>query len=223
MQPTTERTKGHRGLGMEGRIASWYSKNTAKDMQEFRRLADRFSQQLSPRARVLEVAPGPGYFSVELARGNRFEVSGLDISKSFIEIATENAKKAGVSVAFERGNAAAMPFPDDTFDFIFCRAAFKNFAQPVEAMSEMHRVLKPGGRAVIIDLRKDASVTDVNDYIKHADLSWKDRVIYKLTFRYLLIPRAYTRRQFQEMASASRFGGAEINASGMGFEVVLRK
>jgi ubiquinone/menaquinone biosynthesis C-methylase UbiE len=223
MQPSIERTKAYRGLGMEGRIAAWYAKNTAKDMQEFRKLAERFAQELPAQARVLEVAPGPGYFSIELARRSRFEISGLDISKSFVEIATGNANRAGVRVAFERGNASAMPFPDDTFDFIFCRAAFKNFTQPVEAMSEMHRVLKPGGRAVIVDLRKDASMNDVNDYIKQADLSWKDRVIYKLTFRYLLIPRAYTKRQFQEMAAASRFGGAEITASGMGFEVVLRK
>jgi ubiquinone/menaquinone biosynthesis C-methylase UbiE len=223
MQQSIERTKAYRGLGMEGRIAAWYAKNTARDMHEFRRLAARFSQQLPAQARVLEVAPGPGYFSVELARGSRFEISGLDISRSFVEIATENAKQAGVAVAFEHGNASAMPFADDTFDFIFCRAAFKNFTQPVEAMSEMYRVLRPGGRAVIIDLRKDAAMSDVKDYIRQADLSWKDRMIYRLTFRYLLIPRAYTRRQFEEMAAASRFGGADVNPSGMGFEVVLKK
>ncbi|MGH8317830.1 MAG: class I SAM-dependent methyltransferase [Steroidobacteraceae bacterium] len=223
MQQSIERTKAYRGLGMEGRIAAWYTKNTAKDMQEFRKLADRFSQELPAQARVLEVAPGPGYFSVELARRSRLQITGLDISRSFVQIASENARRAGVSVAFERGNASAMTFPDNAFDFIFCRAAFKNFTQPIEAMSEMHRVLKPGGRAVIIDLRKDASLSDINDYIKHAHLSWKDRVVYKLTFRYLLIPRAYTKRQFQEMASASRFGEAEINESGMGFEIVLRR
>ncbi len=223
MQQPTERTKPYRGFAMEGRIARWYARNTAKDMQEFRRLADRFSKDLPAHAKVLEIAPGPGYFSVELARRGPFEIVGVDISKSFVAIATENAKRAGVAVGFERGNASAMPFADDTFDFVFCRAAFKNFTRPVEAMSEMHRVLKPGARAVIIDLRKDASMSDINDYIERSDLTRIDQVMYKLTFRYLLIPRAYTRRQFEEMASAALFRGAQINESGIGFEVTLSK
>ena len=43
------------------------------------------------------------------------------------------------------------------FDFLLCRAAFKNFGQPVRALQEMCRVLKPGGRGLIIDLRHGAS------------------------------------------------------------------
>lgn len=67
-----------------------------------------------------------------------------------------------VEVNFRQGNASAMPFADNTFDLIFCRAAFKNFSQPVEAMNEMYRVLKPGARALIIDLRKDASMESLS-------------------------------------------------------------
>ena len=116
-----------------------------------------------------------------------------------------------------------MPFADDTFDLILCRAAFKNFSQPLEAMNEMHRVLKPRGRALIIDLRKDASMDDISAYIKDANVGWANSLIYRVTFRYLLIPRAYSKRQFTEMAASSRFGGAEISESGIGFEIMLRK
>jgi hypothetical protein len=48
-------------------------------------------------------------------------------------------------------------------------------------------------------------------------------LIYKLTFRYMLIPRAYSKQQFREMASRSRFGGTEIVESGVGFEITLKK
>ena len=215
--------KGYKGMGMEGRIASWYARNTANDMAEFERLAERVTHMIPSGSRILEVAPGPGYLAIEIARRGSYAITGLDISKTFVEIATANARRASVEVDFRHGNASAMPFADDTFDLILCRAAFKNFSQPVAAMNEMHRVLKPQGRALIIDLRKDASADDISAYIKDANIGWANSLIYKVTFRYLLIPRAYSKPQFTEMAASSRFGRAEISESGIGFEITLRK
>jgi len=200
--------KGYKGMGMEGRIASWYARNTANDMAEFERLAERVTQMIPSGSRILEVAPGPGYLAIEIARRGSYAI---------------NARRASVEVDFRHGNASAMPFADDTFDLILCRAAFKNFSQPVAAMNEMHRVLKPQGRALIIDLRKDASADDISAYIKDANIGWANSLIYKVTFRYLLIPRAYSKPQFTEMAASSRFGRAEISESGIGFEITLRK
>jgi len=90
-------------------------------------------------------------------------------------------------------------------------------------MNEMHRVLKPQGHALIIDLRRDASMDDISAYIKDANVGWANSLIYKVTFRYLLIPRAYSKRQFTEMAASSRFGSAEVSESGIGFEITLTK
>ena len=215
--------KGYKGGGMEGRIASWYAKNTAKDIGEFQALADRLAKAVHPGSRILEVAPGPGYLAIELARRGQYEITGLDISRTFVEIATANARKASVEVRFQQGNASAMPFGDRTFDFVVCRAAFKNFSRPLAAMNEMYRVLAPQGCALIIDLRKDASMKDINAYIKNANVGWANALIYKATFRYLLIPRAYSRQQFSELAANSCFGDADISESGIGFEIRLRK
>jgi ubiquinone/menaquinone biosynthesis C-methylase UbiE len=215
--------KGYKGIGMEGRIATWYAKNTANDMAEFQALAGRLARAIPAGSRILEVAPGPGYLAIEIARRGRYAITGLDISKTFVEIAIANARTASVEIDFQHGNASAMPFADDTFDLILCRAAFKNFSQPLAAMNEMHRVLKPQGRALIIDLRKDASMDDISAYIKDANVGWVNSLIYRVTFQYLLIPRAYSKRQIAEMAERSRFGAAEIIESGIGFEITLRK
>jgi ubiquinone/menaquinone biosynthesis C-methylase UbiE len=221
MQPNVDR--GYKGMGMEGRIAAWYARNTARDMPEFEALAQRVTTGLPAGSRILEVAPGPGYLAIEIARRGAYQVSGLDISHTFVEIAAGNARGAHVDIDFRQGNAAAMPFPANTFDLVLCRAAFKNFSQPITAMNEMHRVLKPGGRALIVDLRKDASIDDIDAYIRRTDLGWANSVIYRVTFRYLLLPRAYSRRQLAEMASNSAFADARIDASGIGFEVSLLK
>jgi ubiquinone/menaquinone biosynthesis C-methylase UbiE len=215
--------RGYKGVGMEGAVATWYAKNTARDMVEFQALAERLAKELPGGARILEVAPGPGYLAIELAKRGQYEITGLDISKTFVELAARNARQASLQIDFRQGNASAMPFAADTFDLIVCRAAFKNFSQPVEAMDEMHRVLKPGGRALIIDLRKDASMEDIEAYINGARLGWANSLIYKLTFRYLLIPRAYSKQQFSDMAARSQFRTAGIGESGIGFEITLMK
>src|SRR5262245_23168494 len=123
--------KPYKGLPMEGMLATWYAKNTAKLDADFKACARRIADELAPGAKVLEVAPGPGYLAIELAKLGPYRITGLDISRSFVRIAGENARRAGVSVDFRHGNAAAMPFEPDSFDLLVCRAAFKNFSEPV--------------------------------------------------------------------------------------------
>jgi ubiquinone/menaquinone biosynthesis C-methylase UbiE len=215
-------TKAYKGLAMEGIIATWYTKNTGRDRTRFETTARRVAERVRPGARVLEVAPGPGYLAVELAtRG--YAVAALDISRSFVRIAGENAAKAGVAVDVRCGNAAQMPFPDASFDYVVCVAAFKNFTDPVGAMNEMHRVLKPGGQASIFDLRKDATREDIDAEVRNMHLSPLNTHLTRWTFQFMLLKRAYTRETLEEMAAQSRFGRCEIVSDGIGCEIRLTK
>jgi ubiquinone/menaquinone biosynthesis C-methylase UbiE len=205
---------------MEGFVARWYEKNTAKDMKEFRRLADRIGGLLPAGSAVLEVAPGPGFLSVELAKRG-LTVTGLDISKTFVGLARTNAEKSGVHVRFEQGNASRMPFADQSFDFLVCRAAFKNFADPIGALKEMCRVLKPARRGLIIDLRRDASMADIAKYVDGLEVSLPNRLVMKLIFRYLLLPRAWRAEAFAKMLEQIPFRHTEIIPNAIGMEVWL--
>ena len=215
--------KPYKGLPMEGIIATWYARNTANDVRGTRKLASSLADRLKPGARVLEVAPGPGYLAIEIAKMGDYRVTGLDISRSFVRIAAENARKTGVSVDFRHGDAAHMPFPDESFDFVVCRAAFKNFSDPVGALNEIHRVLVHGGRASIIDLRKDASLADIDDEVAGMHLSALNAKLTKWTFRAMLLKSAYTREAIDAMVSQSRFAKGEISQDGIGFELRLAK
>lgn len=215
--------KGYRGIGMNGRMARWYERTRRNDMADFRRQAQAAAANLPAGAEVLEVAPGPGFFAIELAKLGDFHITGLDISRSFIELATCNARQAGVNVDFREGNASAMPFADESFDAIFCTAAFKNFSEPIAALNEMHRVLRPGGRALIVDLRGDASLADINAYVKQSGRTRLDAWLTTRTFRHVLLRRAYTRDQFLRMAESSRFGSCQIRPDSIGFEISLTR
>jgi ubiquinone/menaquinone biosynthesis C-methylase UbiE len=217
--------KAYKSLPMEGMVATWYAKNTKSQAADFEAEARRIALPLKPGARVLEIAPGPGYLAIALARLGDFEICGLDISRSFVRIATENAILAGVTAQFCQGDAAAIPFSEGRFDFIVCRAAFKNFSDPEGAIREMHRVLKPGAEALIIDMRRDASDQSIDQAVAGMGLSVVDAFATRAVFKHSLRKRAYSRTDFQRMAEASPFGAAEIqpDAMGLGLEVRLRK
>lgn len=219
--------KGFKGVGMEGPIATWYAKNTAKDINRHQELAKRLAGSLPAGSRVLEVAPGPGYFCIALAKisgqkAANYQITGLDISKSFVEIAQQKAAEAGVKVDFRLGNASNMPFDDASFDFIVCQAAFKNFSQPVKAITEMYRVLRSSGTALIIDLSRDASQEAITREVNGMGLHGLNRWLVRMSF-YGLLKRAYTKQEMAAMAALTPFRTCEINESGIGFEVWLKK
>jgi ubiquinone/menaquinone biosynthesis C-methylase UbiE len=215
--------KAYKGLPMEGIIASWYAKTTLKDLKRHILIAKQLVEKIPANGKVLEIAPGPGYFCIELAKLGTYQITGLDISKSFVEIARKNAAESGVNVDFREGNASAMPFKENTFDFTFCQAAFKNFSEPIKAIAEMYRVLCPGGLSVISDLRRDASAQEIEREIKGMGLGLLNRFIVRWTFKNMLLKNAYSVDEMRAMVAQTPFGQYEIKIDGVGFQVLLKK
>ena len=216
-------TKAYKGMAMEGPIATWYAKITLKDIQRHKLMAAQLVRNIPVGGRVLEIAPGPGYFCIELAKLGNYQITGLDISKSFVEISQKNAAAAGIKAEFRQGDAANMPFEKDSFDFLFCQAAFKNFSQPVKAIAEMYRVLRPGGVGVISDLRRDASQADIDLEIKGMGLGRIDQIFTRWTFRAMLLKSAYRVDEMKAMVVKTPFGKCRIDITGIGFQVWLEK
>lgn len=216
-------TKAYKGLPMEGLIASWYAKTTLKDLKRHKAMAKQLVEKIPAHGKVLEIAPGPGYFCIELAKLGNFQITGLDISKSFVEIARRNTTEAGLQIDFRVGNASAMPFKENTFDFTFCQAAFKNFSEPVKAIAEMYRVLRPGGLSIISDLRRDAPAEEIEQEIQGMRLGPINRFMVRWTFRNMLLKSAYSVDEMKAMVAQTPFGKCQIDMDGVGFQVLLRK
>jgi len=221
MQTTTR--KPYRGISLEGGLANWYAKITRKDLAEFERLARELAEDLPANARVLEIAPGPGFLCIALAKLGPYKITGLDISQSFVQMASEYARREGVVARFIHGSASDIPLEDGLFDLIVCRAAFKNFSEPLKALNGMHRVLKPQGRAIIIDLRKDASWNEIVSYVDGLHLSAANTWMTKFTFKHMLLKRAYTETQMSSLAAQSDFKSCEIVKAPVGMEIRLTR
>ncbi|HYY09144.1 MAG TPA: class I SAM-dependent methyltransferase [Actinomycetota bacterium] len=107
-------------------------------------------------AEVLEVGCGPGRLSILLAKQGR-DVIGLDLDPDMVERARGNAAaipwEADDQPSFVVGNAAALPFPDGAFDLVVSTLSMHHWDDAAAGLTEIARVLRPGGRALIWDLR----------------------------------------------------------------------
>jgi demethylmenaquinone methyltransferase / 2-methoxy-6-polyprenyl-1,4-benzoquinol methylase len=119
-----------------------------------RRAADLAA--LEPGGRALDVATGTGDLALELARrvAPDGEVIGTDFSERMLELAREKAgaADAGAQLRFETANALALPYSDGEFDAATVGFGARNFAQLDRGLAEMARVVKPGGRVVVLEI-----------------------------------------------------------------------
>ncbi|OIJ15171.1 SAM-dependent methyltransferase [Anaerobacillus arseniciselenatis] len=210
-------------IGINGMTARWYDKNSREHrIDEMRQYAEEVVKHITDRSVVLEVAPGPGYLSIELAKLGNYEIIGMDISKDFVEIAQKNAATAGVEVDFFQGNVSEMPIDDNTVDFIVCSAAFKNFSNPDTALSEMYRVLKPGGTALIIDMNGSASKNNVKNLTKEMGVKGVEALFMNVTFRFLK-KGAYTPMEMNDLISKTEFKDFNVKENGVSLYTYLIK
>src|ERR671924_662354 len=101
---------------------------------------------------VLDVAAGTGHVARALAPSVRCVVA-LDATAAVLAAGKAHADRAGLhNVVFQRGDAAALPFADATFDIVVSRFAVHHFEDPTPPLAEMRRCLRPGGRLAIADI-----------------------------------------------------------------------
>ncbi len=113
--------------------------------------------RLSPRKgeRFLDVATGTADMALEIASrlNGHVQVSGIDFSAPMLERGARKIRRRGFggSIALQKGCGENLPFAPASFDGLVCAFGIRNFSNPARGLSEMARVLKPGGRAVILE------------------------------------------------------------------------
>ncbi|MRS12457.1 MAG: methyltransferase domain-containing protein [Actinobacteria bacterium] len=114
--------------------------------------------EVGPGDRVLDIGTGPGYLAraASLRVGDSGRAVGLDASPEMVEQATGRAKHEGSTAEFVLAGAQEMPFDDGSFDVVVSRLALHHIPSDLkgQAIEEIARVLAPGGRVVLVDLRE---------------------------------------------------------------------
>jgi ubiquinone/menaquinone biosynthesis C-methylase UbiE len=109
----------------------------------------------SPQETILDIACGTGEFAkIIVTEHPTQKIVGVDISEEMLGVA-RNKLQGFPSVSFQIASASVLPFADQSFDVIVSANAFHYFDNPIVALTEMKRVLKPEGRVIILDWCKD--------------------------------------------------------------------
>ena len=207
-------------LEIEGEKANYYDKISREHrIEEMKEQAREITRHIKDGDTVLEVAPGAGYLSIELSKLGNYKITGMDISNDLIEICKRNAIEAGVQIDFQQGNVSNMLFQPNAFNFIICVLAFKNFKEPIKALQEIYRVLKPDGTALIMDLNRKASMRATKKVAESMGLKGTTALIAGAIQRSC----AYNRTEFISFISQTEFKDYEIRDSDMGFSIYLKK
>ena len=104
---------------------------------------------------VLDLGCGPGFTSRELVRqvGQEGHVTGIDVNPTLLEIAHKTQQESPLAnLGFQQGNVYDLAFPETSFDFVYARFVFQHLADPQAVLSQIQRVLKPGGICCILDV-----------------------------------------------------------------------
>ena len=169
---------------------------------------------------VLEVGPGPGYLGLEwLKHTEGTQLAGLDISSDMIAVAQRNAAEYGLTARtqYVESKDARLPFDDDNFDAAFSNGSLHEWSDVPRMLSEIWRVLKPGARVFLSDLRRDL-IAPVKWFMW---LATRPKAIRPglLTS----INAAYTPAEVRSLLRDSRFKSFTVSSNPMGLQVTANK
>ncbi|MGC6174503.1 class I SAM-dependent methyltransferase [Lacrimispora sp. 38-1] len=167
---------------------------------------------------ILEIGPGPGYVGLELAKQvNPRTFTGCEISPAMIRIAEKNARDYGIAARYVQGNGMNMPLPDVSFDCVISNGSMHEWENPVEVFNEIYRVLRPGGRYCITDMRRDIGL--LKRYMIY--FSTKPKEIRPGFLSSL--KASYTQKEIQELLGSSKLSGGIVKQDFMGLSITGEK
>lgn len=121
----------------------------------WRRKAVNHLKDIQPR-QILDVATGTGDFAIETLRLNPEKVTGIDISEGMLEVGRQKLQKRNLDsvITLQSGDSENLPFTDNNFDAVIVAYGVRNFENLEKGLAEMYRVLREGGKMVVLEFSK---------------------------------------------------------------------
>jgi ubiquinone/menaquinone biosynthesis C-methylase UbiE len=157
---TRERVVSHEGLDDPDVAQAFNRIATMPQMRLLRWYVVRRSVAVKQAGQAADLGSGPGHLVISLARAAPdLRVTGIDLSDEMLQQGGEYARTSCLEdrIDFKKGDAAQIPLPDDSLDLVVSTLSLHHWSDPVGALDEIARVLRPGGAFLVCDLCRDMS------------------------------------------------------------------
>lgn len=191
----------------------------------WRKKAIKLLKSLQPQL-MLDVATGTGDFAIEsIGILQPAKIIGVDISPGMLEVAKEKITKKGLQQQFEvqLGDSENLQFEDNTFDAVTVAFGVRNFENLEKGLSEIRRVLKPGGKAIILELSnpKAFPVKQLFHFYFHRIVPFIGRFISKDASAYSYLPESVSKfpdgNRFAAITEKVNFSATRVLPQTFGF------
>lgn len=193
----------------------------------WRKKAVRLLGKKSPK-KILDIATGTGDFAIALSNLKPEKITGMDISEGMLEIGRKKVKAKNLTgvIDLQTGDAENMPFDSNTFDAITVGFGVRNFENLRKGLGEMHRVLKPGGKAAILEFSKPSRFPMKQLYFFYFEhiLPIIGRMVSKDTSAYTYLPESVKAfpdgADFQRILKECGFSSTTIHSLTFGIATI---
>ena len=163
----------------------------------WRKKAIKCLKDISPNPVILDVASGTGDLAIAALKLNPEKVIGIDISEEMLNVGIKKIRRKGYqdTIELKKGDSENLEFENDFFEGITVAFGVRNFENLNKGLSEMHRVLKPGGKAVILEFSKPKvfPVKQIYNFYFKAILPLVGKIISKDNSAYTYLPESVNR------------------------------
>lgn len=191
----------------------------------WRKKAIRSLKPIKPQ-RILDVATGTGDFALESIKIlNPEKIIGLDISQGMLDVAKEKINKKGLQNQFEvvLGDSENLPFEDHSFDAVTVAFGVRNFENLEKGLAEIQRVIRPGGKAVILELSNPTAfpIKQLFHFYFHKFVPALGKLVSKDNRAYKYLPESVAQfpagEQFAAITTKAGFKETKVRPQTFGF------
>lgn len=221
MNKTEDKTKSEHVMEMFDGIAGHYDflnhfLSLGTDRLWRRKAIKIIGRHINP-SQIVDVAAGTGDLAIAALRLNPEKITGIDISENMLNLGRIkiSERKLDSRIELLKGDSEDIPFGDATFDVAMCAFGVRNFSVPVKGLTEMCRVLRPGGMIMVLEFSKPSQFPIKQIYLFYFKriLPFMGRIVSGDTKAYTYLPESVMAfpegDSFTEMLSEAGFTGCE--------------